>query len=153
MAVEVTGLKEFRAALKALGPEWPKALTEVHQQIGRRGAALARGRASTPLQAKAQNTIKGRGTQRSATIAVSGMKGLGNVAFWGAKRHTGWYGKSRYRASPAQHPKWVGNSWDAAVHGQGPYAINDALADNLPDIIDQYVNMINILAAKAFPEG
>ncbi len=153
MPVELVGLQEFRAALKAMGPEWPRALTEVHQQIGRRGAALARGRASTPLQAKAQGTIKGRGTQSAATISVSGMGGLGNVAFWGAKKKTGWYAKPQFADGPAQHPPWVGNSWEVAVHGQGPYAINAALADDLPDIMKQYENMIDNLTAKAFPEG
>lgn len=154
MAVEITGIKEFRAALKAMGPEWAPKLRDVHEQIARRGAALSRGNAQGMggVQAKAAGTIKGRGNQRQATIAVSGQKGLGNVAFWGAKRHTGWYANPRYSDGKAQHPPWVGNTWEVAEHGQGPYAINEALADNLPDIEEQYLNMIVNLANKAFPE-
>lgn len=153
MAV-IQGIKDFRRELKALGPEWPQELRRVHEQIARRGAALSRGRAAGMggVQAKAQSTIKGRGNQRQATIAVSGMKGIGNVAFWGAKKRTGWFGASKYRGQPSQHPHWVGNSWEVAMAGQGPYAINDALAADLDDILNQYMDMVTNLAAKAFPE-
>ena len=153
MAVEITGIKEFRRALKEMGPEWPKELRRVHAQIARRGQALSRGYAEGMggVQAKAAGTIKGRGNQRQASIYVQGMRGLGNVAFWGAKRHTGWYANPRYSDGPAQHPPWVGNTWDAAVHGEGPYAINEALADHLDDILDQYLKMLDNLSRKAFP--
>jgi hypothetical protein len=151
----VKGLKEFRAALKAAGPEWPPELKRVHEQIGRRSAALSRAAASGMggVQAKAAPTIKGRGNQKEARISVSGMRKLGNVAFWGAKRHTGWYAAPRYGESQtAQHPVWVGNSWEVAGDG-GPYAINPALRGYLPEILDQYLDMVQRVADKAFPEG
>ncbi len=152
--VDVVGLKDFRRELKAIDVNLPKELTRVHQQIARRADALseAKARSMGGVQRKAASTIKGRGDQRSAKITISGMRGLGNVAFWGAKKHTGWYAAPQYRGSPAQHPRWVGSSWDVAVRGEGPYAINDALAENLDDILDQYWNMLGILTAKAFPE-
>jgi hypothetical protein len=152
----VTGLKEFRKALKAIGPEWPKRLRQVHKRIGDRGAELSRGRAAGlgGVQAHAANTIKGSGTQRYARIAVGGqMGGVGRVAFWGAKRRTGWYAAEQYQGSgQRQHPPWVGNSWDVAVAGQGPYAINAALAAYLPEAQEEYLRMIDELAREAFPD-
>lgn len=152
--IEVTGIKEFRRELKALGPEWPKELRAVHKHISDTGArdsqAAARGLGG--VQRKAASTIKGRANQREARISVSGMRGLGNVAFWGAKKRTGWYAAERYDDIPRQHPVWVGNSWDVAVPGQGPYAINNTLARNLKQYLDRYGEMIDRLAAEAFPE-
>lgn len=175
MAVEVTtggayitGIKEFRAALKAIGPEWPKELKETHEQIGRRGRALsqAQARAMGGVQARAAGAIKSRGNQREAVIYVqpTTQNPMAFIAFWGAKRRTGWYAKagpnamsrtgwaSRQVLKP-QHPPWVGNTWEPAVAGQGPYAINEALAEHLDDLLDQYLNMIDRLSGRAFPEG
>ena len=155
--VEVIGLKEFRRGLKAVGAEWPKELRRVHKTIADRGAALAQGFASGMggVQAKAAGAIRGRANQRSARIGVAGGRGspMANVAFWGAKRHSGWYAAARYSDSPPQHPPWVGNSWEPAVFGQGPYAINPALARYLPELLDEYGQMIDRLAADAFPDG
>ena len=149
-------MREFRAALKQAGPEFPKELRAVHKEIAddaaRDSQSAARGLGG--VQRKAANTIKGRATQREARIAVSGMRGLGNVAYWGAKKRTGWYGKPKFRGSGArQHPVWVGNSWEVAVPGQGPYAINNTLARNLPQYLDRYMEAIDRLAKEAFPEG
>jgi hypothetical protein len=153
-AIKVEDIRGFQRELKALGSKWPRELTRVHQQIGRRGAALSRAAAGGMggVQAKAASTIKGRGTQKEARVSVSGMRGLGNVAFWGAKKHTGWYAAGQYgNSATPQHPRWVGNSWDVAVPGEGPYAINPALALYLPELLDQYMKMIDDLARKAFP--
>lgn len=155
--VEVTGLKEFRAALAALHPRWPMALERVHHNIATQGARDSRSaaRGMGGVQRKAASAIGAKSTQRDAAVAVlpSGVDRMGAVAFWGAKRHTGWYAKPRYRNSTRQHPVWVGNSWEAAVAGQGPYAINNAMARNLNRYLDLYLEMIDELAAKAFPEG
>lgn len=154
--VKVVGLREFRSDLKAIGPEWGKALADVHRQIGRRGAAVsqARARGMGGIFAEAASAIVGKGNQRDARVGVSQTKTnpMANVAFWGAKRRTGWYARQR-RDGNRQHPPWVGNTWEPAVAGQGPYAINDALAAQLPDILDQYGRMIDRLAAKAYPDS
>lgn len=77
---------------------------------------------------------------------------MANVAFWGAKKRTGWYAARRYAHSTRQHPSWVGNTWEAAVAGQGPYAINAALAAELQRFLGLYGQMIDDLAHRAFPE-
>lgn len=151
---EVTGLREFRAALKALHPQWPRALADVHKKIAEEGAEVSRFTAygMGGVQRKAADGIRGVGNMRDARVGVSG--GISNAAFWGAKRRTGWYANPRYRVSGAPNlPAWVGNSWEPAVAGQGPYAINPALAEYMPRLLDNYGDMIDALAKAAFPEG
>lgn len=148
---EVVGLKEFRGDLKAMDSQWPKELRKVHKQIADKATRYARANASGNggVQAKAAGGIKGRATQSQASVSTGG--GIGNVAFWGAKKHTGWYAAPQYAEGPAQHPKWIGNTWDVAEFGQGPYAINPALAVHLPELLDDYLDMIDELSHRAFP--
>ena len=149
--IEVVGLKEFRKALKAMDPQWPKALRKVHKQIADTGAGLARGVASGMggVQAHFADALRGTATQTEARISVNGRGGA-NVAFWGAKRHTGWYARSQFHDSTPQHPPWVGSSWEVAVPGEGPYAINPALAAYRPDIWEAYFQMVLDLAHDSF---
>lgn len=155
--VEVTGLKEFRAALRGVRSEWPDELRAVHARIADLGARASRAYATGMggIQRKAVSAIGAKSTQTTASVVVlpSRLDAFGAVAYWGAKRHTGWYAKPRYRNSTRQHPVWVGNSWEAAVAGQGPHAINNALAAVLPRILDEYLRMVDELARKPFPEG
>lgn len=149
----VVGLKDFRADLKAMDPEWPKELRKVHKKIADTGARYARAVAAGMggVQAKAAGRISGRATQSQARVSTGG--GIGNVAFWGAKKHTGWFAQSQYAESKAQqHPEWIGNTWDVAEFGQGPYAINPALAAHLPELLDDYLKMIDDLSRRAFPD-
>lgn len=155
--VNIRGLAEFRAALRDLGGNWESELSLAHQKLGSKAAgwARARARAMGGVQARAASAIGERHSAKSAAIAVlpaRGLDAMANVAFWGAKKHTGWYAAHRYWNSSPQHPPWVGASWEAAVAGQGPYAINDALAAHLDDIVEEYGDMIDHIARRAFPE-
>lgn len=154
----IVGLNEFRRELARIGPEWPKALRAVHRVIADEGAkrARARARGGTRLQARAASAIGGKATATSAAIGVfpsAHSDAMANVAFWGAKKHTGWYARFRYSDSETpQHPEWVGNTWDVATATGGPYAINAALHTYLPQLEDEYLDMIDNLARRAFPE-
>lgn len=150
----IRGVKEFRRALKSIGPEWSKELRVVHKRIADMVVphAQSRARGMGGVQAKAASRIVGRANQREARIGVSATGGVpfANVAFWGAKKRTGWYARGRYSGSPArQHPEWVGNSWDVGVPGGGPYAINDTIAEDRPDVYDEYLRMLADLAERA----
>lgn len=119
------------------------ALKEIHKEVAKEAAGYAQAEALSMggLQAKAASRIKGRGTTTAARIAISKTKTtqFANTAFWGQKKRSGWYAWGRFSDSPApQHAPWVGNNWDVAVKGQGPYAINDALAENIEAILDVY---------------
>lgn len=150
--VEVKGLKEFRAALKRVSADLPKEMRRLQKDIADEVAAKAQGIASGMggVQAKAAGTIRAYATQVQASVGTTSP--IGNVAFWGALKRTGWYAHIHSPGGARQHPVWVGASWEAGVHGQGPYAINDALADAADGIEARYAQMITELAAKAFPD-
>jgi hypothetical protein len=161
-AASVVGLKELRRELKKLeNPrEWSKELAKVQRTVAQDVAAKAQIKASGMggVQKHFAKAIRGRGTVLGARIAVGGRKSRNggaeaNAAFWGAKKRTGFYARYRFKDSTAQqHPTWIGNSWDVAVKGQGPYAINDAIAEELPETIDKYADAVLALTRRAFPD-
>jgi len=150
----IRGIREFRRALKGVGPEWARELRVVHKRIADMVVphAQARAQAMGGVQAEAAGAIKGKANQREARIGVGPTAAVpfANVAFWGAKKRTGWYARYRYKDSPApQHPAWVGNSWDVGEPGGGPYAINPAIADDREEVLAEYLRMIDELAERA----
>ena len=111
------------------------------------------------VQAKAAGAIRGSGNARNAKVGVKPSKSarsgtaMANVAFWGAQKRTGWYAKKNSPQGKQQHPDWVDSNWDPAVAGQGPYAINTALARHMDDIQDAYMAALDRLASAAFPDN
>jgi len=160
--ITVAGLAEFRKRLRAAGPGFPKALTAAHRDIAQIAARVSQSEARRMggIQAKAAGAIGGKGSQQRATLTVKASKSarnataMANVAFWGAKKRTGWYARGRYSgSSKRQHPEWVGNTWDVMDPTQGPYAINKALAAHEGDLINALWAALERLMAEAFPEN
>ena len=158
--VVTVDIKQFRKALKGIGPEWPKELAQVHREIGKIGERVSQteARRMGGVQRKAAAAIRGRGNQRDARIAIKPSNSkrnptaMANAAFWGAKKRTGWYAAGKFAGSTSQqHPEWVGNTWDVADKNGGPYAINVALARHLDDIQAAYTASIGRLVSRAFP--
>lgn len=150
-SVQAVGLREWRKELKAL--EDGRALTlefaRENRAIAKKAASWAQDEANSmggPF-AHFAKMIKGKGGAAGAKI---GIDPTANAVFWGAKKRTGW--NARNPQSKQQFPDWVGASWDTAVKGQGPYAINPALADHLDDIAEMYGDAIDRIAKKAFPD-
>lgn len=153
---QVTGLADFRRELKALDDSFPRELRNVHKTIADMSRDGARGVAVGMGGVFAHNAAAIRSYASVGEARVGIREGSrypsAPVAFWGAKKRTGWYAAKRYRDSTGQQFRsWVGDSWDAATFNGGPYAINRALYFDLPEIIEQYAQMIDRLAAKAFP--
>lgn len=157
-AVNVVGLREFRKALKAVGPEWPKELTRANRDVAKIAERVSQSEARRMggVQAKAASAIRGSASARYARIQVkpSGSKrsntAMANVAFWGAKKRTGWYATKK--PGKPQHPEWVGANWEVADATQGPYAINAALARHMDDIIAAHMSALDRIAKDAFPD-
>lgn len=152
--VEIGGLKDFRRELKKVGDEFPDQLKKFNKDLADDVARVAEAYAVSMggVHAKAAPAIKGYGTATEASIgfpAKSARYPYASVAFWGAKKHTGWY--RHINSDEPQHPEWVGNSWDAGRRGEGPYAINDAVAQVADDVADRYGELIERLTAQAFP--
>lgn len=159
VAIEVKGLKEFKKGLRQLedGKEWAKALAAVNRTAAQKVAAMAKAKAIGlgGVHKHAAPAIRGYGTATGGAVGVpTGGKSHPEapVAFWGAKGRSGWYAKPQYRASQKpQHPPWVGNSWEPGGSG-GPYGINAALNDYLPQLERDYLASIEELAKAAYPE-
>lgn len=124
--------------------------------------------------------VKGKSTARGASVYP--WKKASYPAFWGAKpgKRSGWNRTSYLRKNAKTHtsvrtnapgkssasavrtrrnlggkpqfPAWVGNSWQAGVRGQGPYAINSAVADSRPQIEQMYLKAMEQVARRAFPD-
>lgn len=152
----ILGLDEFKAALNRLGGLWDAEFSLLNQKVASKAAqdARARARSGSRLQAKAASAIGERHSKDRAAVAVlpSWADRMANVAFWGAKRRTGWYNRARYNDSTPQHPAWVGASWDVAVAGQGPYAINNSLAAHLRKYQTEWLDGVMQMAGRAFPD-
>lgn len=170
MAVEVkralvdvitVSIKDFRKELKKIDAEWPKELAQAHRDVAKiaERVSQAEARRMGGVQRKAASAIRGRGNQRNAKLVIRPSKSkragtaMANVAFWGAKRRTGWYAHAMFADSPTpQHPPWVGARWEVADPNDGPYAINVALYRNWDDLQAAYTAMIGRLTARAFPD-
>ncbi len=142
-ATQVRGLAEFRSQLKAADKTFPRELAKAHRKIGNQvaGTAQSIAKGTSRQMAAASGAIKGRGTQRQASVAISGGARIpfADGAFWGAEAYP-------------QFPPWVGNTWAPGVAGQGPYAINDAVAEEIPETLDTFSQMITDLYDRAFPD-
>lgn len=150
--VETIGLREFRQQLKqAENPRrWTTELGRSQRDIAKKVAGWSQFAASGMggPQGHFAGAIKGRGGATGAYIQIADEEA--NMAFWGGKKRTGWYTRYRFKDSPrAQHPAWVGNSWDVGVAGQGPYAINDTIAERLDDIQQMYGEAVDRIWGEA----
>lgn len=159
--VTVQGLRDFRAALKAAGDQLPKelrlGLVDVAKIAER--VTIAEAHRMGGIQAKAAGAIKGRATQREARLQINKSNSkrnptaFANIAFWGAKKRTGWYAFEKYGESTTrQHPPWVGNTWELMNPTEGPYALNAALARYSDDLMAALTATLERLLAQAFPE-
>jgi hypothetical protein len=146
--VQIRGLDEFRAGLRAAAVAEPQAAVKANTKIAKAVAAEAQMFAvgEGRQQAHFARFIVGRGSRTGASVGLRGR--TANAAFWGAYRHTGWYST---KPGPPQFKPWIGNAWLVGVPGQGPYAINPAIAHESDNIIRSYSQMIDEITKKAFP--
>lgn len=143
--VSFEGAREFARQLDRMGDElaeeFRQGLAEIAEDAaeGARGAAATRG---TGQQRRAAWGIEGRSTALSAklTISTKGDLPFALGAFFGAKAYP-------------QFPRWVGNTWEAGVKGEGPYHVNDALAEEADRAEERFGDLVEDLAvrSRAFP--
>jgi hypothetical protein len=150
-AVKLQGGREFRSDLRAIDPALVREMTKVHTQIAELVRPIAEAKAISlgGMRRHFAGSIKSSGTQARSAITVARKA---NAAFWGSSKHSGWYADPQYQGSTKpQFPEWVGNTWEAGVPGQGPYAINDAVAASVPAILALYDKAVLEATGHAFP--
>lgn len=168
LAISAGGLDELTAGLKSaqqsLGREQRRANKDVASQVQKWAQSAAR--SGTRQQAAMAGAIQARATANVARLAVSqaGKWGAANPAFWGQLRRFGWYGgwyrgqvdpqrAAGFSGGPPQGLPWVGTRWLPGRKGEGPYALNDALADHIDEIGELYLDAHVRALKAAFPGG
>lgn len=136
-AVKVYGLKEIRAGLKSAGPAFPRRLTQINKQLAQAVAAGARARGEQLTHPRpgheALGTLKATAGQLSATVS------LGSPAVpWALGEE---FGSIKHH----QFPPWRGNK------GGAGYFFWPTIREDLPRLDQLYLDMIDDLAATAFP--
>lgn len=138
----IIGMKELRSELRILEDPrtWTRELAGVYRTVGKKasGHAQAEARSMGHEQSHFGDAIKGRGTVSGARLVIAGKAGS-DGAFYGAKQF-------------GQFNDWVGSSWDVAVYGQGPYALNSSLARHMPEYLTDFRYGIDSLTKRAFPD-
>lgn len=176
--IEFENLASFRASLKRADKNLDREFGQAQRELGRLLVTDAKGKARASRSSRSHFASQISMSSTATRLRLTVRNPDANAAFWGAKKRTGWNAYSylrknakahtsvratgkvpgpsagnavRYRRAPKgrQHPPWVGNSWQAGVKGQGPYALNDAIADNRPRIFDLYSKAVEQAAEGA----
>lgn len=127
-----------------------RAVADAGREVGPLVVKGARARASSMGGVWAKAAPQIRASTAGAAAEVGVPSGIASAAFFGTLRRTGWYAAPRYRGGPRQHPVWVGDGWEVGGPG-GPYAINPAVAQGLPRILDVYADAVEDVCSRAFP--
>ena len=129
--------KQMLAALQLLATnkEWRKELRKAYRSVSKIGASY--GRAS----------MRSSGSRQLAR-AARGVK-AGSNASQGYVRTYGWV-KTSTTPLKALAPTWVTKRWEAAVAGQGPYGLNDGLAEGKDKIVGEFERVADELITRAF---
>lgn len=134
---------------------WDKEIRKAHAPASNVAAKAARGamRSGGRQLARAARGVRSAPTRSQARLAVKPTAAVPYVlvATWGSLRRTGFYAQGKYAGATRQHPAWVGNSWQVATRGQGPYGINDGLAGGVDEIRAAYEKAVMDLLNRAFP--
>lgn len=166
MDPDIAGL---RKDIKDLGPDgkrWDKALAKVNKRSATVIAKEGRSRAEAMggMQARAASRIQGSQSAKGLSVRVSktGAHPEALAAIWGGKKRTGWNApkpprtgilgrlkRTPQRADTPNLPEWVGNTWKPGVTGEGPYAVNDAIAAKRDEVIAGWSKAIDELADAA----
>jgi len=168
VTIKADGLGEMIDGLRSAQRDLRREQRRANRDVAVQAQQWARSAASrgTRQQQAMAGAIQARASATMAKLALStaGKWGAANPAFWGQTRKFGWYGgwyrgervKRRtagFADGPPQGPKWVGSNWIGGVKGEGPYVLNDALADHIEEIGDLYLDAYERALKAAFPGG
>jgi hypothetical protein len=139
--VEVRGLRELQAGLRAIDSKAPGDLRKGLKSAAELVAEEARSLASSAggVLAKSADSIKAQAQQRDARIS------------WGSARIPYAAGAIMGAVRWKQFEEWRGNSWSVGVAGTGPRAVNDAVASKEDELVEAIGDVIEDLAHRAFP--
>jgi hypothetical protein len=145
--IRIDGLVDLQRELRKINDQLPKELGDVNKQVADFVVRRAKGRASTPLEHRAADTLKAARQQRVALVRLGGAKypeALG--AEFGAIRDIP---RNTARGTVRgwnQFREWRRNGIDAG------YFLFPTIREDTPQIIDLYADLIDRLCKRAFPD-
>ena len=149
--IEVVGLKEFRAELKALGPEWPKMLAKANKETAQAIVAPAKAKTSSLSLTANSGNPSGRVQAKVADSIRAAQSQVAAKVMAGGPAYPYVFGALLGSNKSQQFPSHIGNDWTAGEPG-GPYGIGDAIAEMIPTVLEIYRRNMAELTAKAFPD-
>lgn len=151
--MKVAGVEEFMASLKKASKDLGTEQRKKHRVVSTKVVEWAKSAASsgTPLERLGAADLAPSATGKGARLLI--RNGPGRPAFWGALGHSGWYDQPKFAGSTPQFPDWVGSTWIAGKRGEGPYVINDVLAERVDEIEALYAEAYESALKSAFPGG
>jgi hypothetical protein len=147
--VSVEGLRELNKALKALGPEFPKALGAASKVVANFVANDARGAAMSlgGIAAKTAPSIKGVGGATSAGVAFGGARyPFASGAEFGAGQDLRRRRSSGTYLGFNQFEPWKGNGKDAG------YFVYPSIRQDSDRIVTEYSKAVDAVLKNAFPD-
>lgn len=151
--IDARELRELRRGLRAIkpdAPEWARAFTAINKRAGDTIAADAGSRLRGRRGSRAARNIKGAASSTGVRLRIGNTASapFALATVWGARGHTGWYARARYKNSTGrQHPPWVGSSWEVGGSG-GPYGVNPAIHDRIDDVMRDWADAVEDLMAR-----
>lgn len=117
----VEGATGLARGLDKAAKDMDRAIAKAHRGFAAeyRGKARTAAQSGTAQQRRMAGGIGSKADKTRASLTVKNTKGAPGAqgAFWGAKKYP-------------QFQPWVGQGWDVAVRGEGPYVINQLLAED-----------------------
>lgn len=172
--VEITGLDDFREDMQRMASGLPQQMEATNLKVAGQVLSMARQKASSMGSIFARflaPALQLFPSGKSVAIGISAGPSPERAAFFGETKRSGWYNWYRYMENSQsggsragwiggshgslQHPPWIGSDWDVGVAGQGPYAVNDVLAENADRIDAMYLDALEEFAKQtgAFPDS
>lgn len=144
--IKIMGFKDLQRELRLVDAKLPKELGNVNHDVAEYVIMRAKGRASTPLEHRAADTMKAARSQKVALVRLGGPRnpealgaefGAGQDVLRNTTRGTmpGWN----------QFRPWRGSGSDTG------YFLFPTIREDTPQIIDMYYDLIDSLTRRAFP--
>lgn len=148
-AVQIVGLKQFQADLRQLDKSLPAELRKLNLAVAQMVVEHAQARAASlgAMQAKAATVLKAQAQQRNAAVSLTPTSSVPFAlgAEFGAGRDSPRQRSSGTYVGYRQFEHWGGNGGDAG------YFMYPTIRADDEHIVDAYVQRLNVLLAKAFP--
>lgn len=145
-SLEINGLKDLQRELRAVNDKLPKELGNVNHEVAQYVISRSKGRASTPLENRAADTLSAARNQRVSMVRLGGSR---NPEALGAEFGAG-HNVLRNTSRGSMQGWNQFRPWRGSGGGAG-YFLFPTIREDTPQIIEMYLDLIDRLTQRAFP--